>query len=401
MTAEPTPIPRSGARLGQEYDQLRKTGDVHQVLLPDTSLAWLVTNPEVAARALADPRLALNRRNSRGGWSGFALPPALDANLLNLDAPDHTRLRRLVGPAFSPQRVAALRPGIRRAAEHLLDTLVATSGPTDLVTGYCNPLSVQVIADLMGVPEAGRTNLRAWTDTMLTSYPPDRDAIRQAVTELHGYVVDLIDIKQQQPGDDLLSALVTIEQDGDRLSRDELTSLAFLILFAGYENTANLIASAVLWLLDHGGLNVVPSSEAIEGTLRHEPPAPVAIRRFPTEDIIIGGVTIPAGDTVLLSIAAATRGADGNAARLAFGNGPPLLPRCGPGPGRGRGGTHRAGPSATRSDARRAPFPGPVASDVSHPRPRRTPGRLVAVRDDRMAGHYLGGNGQREVADAR
>lgn len=322
MTAEPTPIPRSGTRLGPEYDQLRKTGDVHQVLLPDASLAWLVTNPEVAARALADPRLALNRRNSRGGWSGFALPPALDANLLNLDAPDHTRLRRLVGPAFSRQRVAALRPGIRRAAEHLLDTLVATSGPTDLVTGYCNPLSVQVIADLMGVPEAGRTNLRAWTDTMLTSYPPDRDAIRQAVTELHGYVVDLIDIKQQQPGDDLLSALVTIEQDGDRLSRDELTSLAFLILFAGYENTANLIASAVRWLLDHGGLNVVPISEAIEGTLRHEPPAPVAIRRFPTEDIIIGGVTIPAGDTVLLSIAAATRGADGNAARLAFGNGP-------------------------------------------------------------------------------
>ncbi len=322
MRAELAPIPRSGARLGQEYDQLRNAGDVHQVLLPDSSLAWLVTNPKLVSRALTDPRLALNRRHSRGSWSGFALPPALDANLLNLDAPDHTRLRRLVGPAFSPQRVSALRPRIRRTAEHLLDTLVATSGPVDLVTGYCTPLSVQVIADLMGVPEAGRADLRTWTDTMLTSYPPDRDAIRQAVVELHGYVVDLIDTKRQQPGDDLLSALVTIEQDGDRLTRDELTSLAFLILFAGYENTANLIASTVLRLLDHGGLRGVQLPEAIEETLRLEPPAPAAVRRFPTEEMTIGGATIPAGDIVLLSIAAATRGTAGNAARLAFGNGP-------------------------------------------------------------------------------
>ncbi|WP_033777039.1 cytochrome P450 family protein [Salinispora cortesiana] len=322
MRAELAPVPRSGARLGQEYDEFRKAGDVHQVLLPDSSLAWLVTNPELVSRALADPRLALNRRHSRGGWSGFALPPALDANLLNLDAPDHTRLRRLVGPAFSPQRVAALRPRIRRTAERLLDTLVAAGSPVDLVTGYCTPLSVQVIADLLGVPEAGRADLRTWTDTMLTSYPPDRAAIRQTVVELHGYVVNLIAAKQQQPGDDLLSALITIEQDGDRLTRDELTSLAFLILFAGYENTANLIASTVLRLLDHGGVREVQISDAIEETLRLDPPAPAAIRRFPTEEMTIGGATIPAGDTVLLSIAAATRGADGNATRLAFGNGP-------------------------------------------------------------------------------
>ncbi|WP_026189875.1 cytochrome P450 family protein [Salinispora mooreana] len=322
MRAELAPIPRSGVRLGQEYDEFRKTGDVHQVLLPDSSLAWLVTDPELVSRALADPRLALNRRHSRGGWSGFALPPALDANLLNLDAPDHTRLRRLVGPAFSPQRVAALRPRIRRTAEHLLDALVTAGGPVDLVTGYCTPLSVQVIADLMGVPEGGRTDLRTWTDTMLTSYPPDRAAIRRTVVELHGYVVNLIAAKQQQPGDDLLSALVTIEQDGDRLTRDELTSLAFLILFAGYENTANLIASTVLRLLDRGGIREARILEAIEETLRLEPPAPVAVRRFPTEEMAIGGATIPAGDTVLLSIAAATRGVDGSATRLAFGNGP-------------------------------------------------------------------------------
>lgn len=322
MRAELASIPRSGVRLGQEYDEFRIAGDVHQVLLPDSSMAWLVTDPELVSRALADPRLALNRKHSRGGWSGFALPPALDANLLNLDAPDHTRLRRLVGPAFSPQRVATLRPRIRRTAEHLLDTLVAAGGPVDLVTGYCTPLSVQVIADLMGVPEAGRRDLRTWTDTMLTTYPPDRAAIRRAVVELHGYVVNLITAKQQQPGDDLLSALVTIEQDGDRLTRDELTSLAFLILFAGYENTANLIASTVLRLLDRGGIREVRVPEAIEETLRLEPPAPAAVRRFPTEELTIGSATVPAGDTVLLSIAAATRGTDGNATRLAFGNGP-------------------------------------------------------------------------------
>lgn len=321
------PIPTSADRLGEEYDRLRKLGGVHRTVLPDGSYAWLVTRHRDVTNALADPRLSLDRRHARGGWSGFALPPALDANLLNMDPPDHTRIRRLVTSTFTAQRVRALRPEIRQVADELLDAL-PDSGTTDLVAAYCAPLSVRVIADLLGVPTAARHDFRQWTDIMLTTRPPDWHAVKQAIVELHGYVVDLLAEKRRHPGDDLLSALIAAGTDSDRLSADELTSLAFLILFAGYENSASLITSTVLMLLrrgDHlGGQNRDQLAAAVEETLRLDPPAPLAIRRFPVEDLTIGDTTIPAGDTVLLAIAAANRDPRANvedANHLAFGRG--------------------------------------------------------------------------------
>ncbi|MEH1012536.1 cytochrome P450 [Micromonospora sp. CPCC 206060] len=321
------PIPCSADRLGEEYDRLRTLAGVHRAVLPDGSHAWLVTGHPDVANGLADPALSLDRRHSRGGWSGFALPPALDANLLNMDPPDHTRIRRLVASAFSPQRVRAMRPAIRQTADGLLDEL-PFSGTADLVTAYCAPLSVHVIADLLGIPTGARRDFRAWTDTLLATHPPDRQAARQAIVEMHGFVVDLLAGKREQPGADLLSALVSAENDNDRLSANELTSLAFLILFAGYENSANLIASTTLALLRQpeplGRLDRDQLAEAVEETLRLDPPAPVAIRRFPVHDIVVDGTTIPAGDTVLLAIAAANRdlrvGTDGGG-HLAFGRG--------------------------------------------------------------------------------
>ncbi|MBO4209177.1 cytochrome P450 family protein [Micromonospora echinofusca] len=321
------PIPCSADRLGEEYDRLRTLSGVHRAVLPDGSHAWLVTGHRDVADGLADPRLSLDRRHSRGGWSGFALPPALDANLLNMDPPDHTRIRRLVASAFSPQRVRAMRPAIRRTADGLLDEL-PFSGTTDLVAAFCAPLSVHVIADLLGIPAGARRDFRAWTDTLLATHRPDRQAARQAIVEMHGFVVELLARKREQPGADLLSALVSVENDDDRLSANELTSLAFLILFAGYENSANLIASTTLALLRQpeplGRLDRDQLAAAVEETLRLDPPAPVAIRRFPVQDIVVDGTTIPAGDTVLLAIAAANRdsrvGVD-NTGHLAFGRG--------------------------------------------------------------------------------
>ncbi len=304
------------------YEQLRAEGPVHRITGPDGRPAWLVTRYEDVRRALADPRLSLDKRHALpGSYRGFALPPALDANLLNMDPPDHTRVRRLVARAFTPGRVEKLRAPVRRVADTLLDAVVA-DGETDLLRSYAGPLPITVICDLLGIPEQDRHDFRAWTDAMLVPDPARPEAAREAVGTMLRFFTGLIAAKRAAPADDLLSDLIAVRDGdgaragdgaGDRLSEDELTSLAFLILFAGYENTVHLIANSVLALLDHPGelrrLREHPEelAAATEEFMRYEGPAALAIRRFPVEDLTIGEVTVPAGETVLLSLASANR----------------------------------------------------------------------------------------------
>ncbi|MEX2982748.1 cytochrome P450 [Streptomyces sp. C36] len=297
------------------YARLREAGSVHRVTGPDGRPAWLVTRYDDVRRALADPRLSLDRRHALpGNYSGFSLPPALDANLLNMDPPDHTRVRALVVKAFTPGRVDRLRVPVRRVADELLDAVEAgDERRTDLLESYAGPLPIIVICDLLGVPPHARQDFRAWTDALVT---PDRERphlMKEAVAGLMGYFTGLIRAKRAEPGDDLLSDLIAVRDGEDALSEDELTSLAFLILFAGYENTVHLIANAVLALLDHPRLlselraNPDGLGAAVEEIGRWDGPIPLAIRRFPLEDMEIGGVRVPAGETVLLSIASANR----------------------------------------------------------------------------------------------
>ncbi len=295
------------------YDKLREAGPVHRVTGPDGKPAWLVTRYEDVRKGLADPRLSLDKRNALpGNYSGFSLPPALDANLLNMDPPDHTRVRRLVVKAFTPGRVDKLRAPVRRVADELLDAVEA-DGRTDLLATYAGPLPIIVICDLLGIPQRDRRDFRVWTDALIT---PDRERphlMKEAIAGMMRFFTGLIESKRAEPADDLLSDLIAVEDGGDTLSRDELTSLAFLILFAGYENTVHLIANAVLALLDHPAhlreLRKNPDGleAAVEELSRWDGPAPLAIRRFPLEDMEIGGVTVPAGETVLLSVASANR----------------------------------------------------------------------------------------------
>ncbi|HTJ33699.1 MAG TPA: cytochrome P450 [Dactylosporangium sp.] len=294
------------------YATLRESGPAHQVTLPDGSPIWLLTRYEDVRAALADPRLSLDKRNSAGGWAGFSLPPRLDANLLNMDAPDHTRIRRLVAPAFTPRRVEALRPSIERTANDLLDRLAADA-EADLLTGYATPLSIATICELLGLPDADADRMRAWTNTLMSPPPDDPKAPARAVMAIEGFLVDLIRRKRAEPTDDLLTAMITAHDADDRLSEEELTSLAFLTIFAGYENSINLIGNCVLALLHRPHLldDVREDADlrraAIDETLRHEPAAQLSIRRFAREDLTYDSVTIPKGATVLLSLAAANR----------------------------------------------------------------------------------------------
>ncbi|MGX9885914.1 cytochrome P450 family protein [Streptomyces sp. NPDC002276] len=341
------------------YQRLRDSAPVHRIAGPDGTPAWLVTRYEDVRAALADPRLSLDKRHATAGtYKGFALPPALDANLLNMDPPDHTRIRRLVGRAFTPlssaarlrgapadvesttvlspsglrapalstsarpsgslavRRTEQLRTPIRRTADQLLDAL-GENGDADLIASYAAPLPITVICDLLGVPDRHRRDFRVWTDTLVAPAPgTPPEAGKHAVVAMLGFFTQLLADKREEPGDDLLSDLIAVRDEGDRLSEDELMSLAFLILFAGYENTVQLIGNAVLALLQHpeqlAALRKDPGQlpAAVEEFLRYEGPALLAIRRFPVEDVTIGGVTIPAGETVWVSPSAANRDPD-------------------------------------------------------------------------------------------
>ncbi|MFI6350467.1 cytochrome P450 [Streptomyces sp. NPDC050560] len=327
------------------YARLRESSAVCPVSAPGGAPAWLVTRYADVARALADPRLSLDKRHAADGYRGFDLPPALDRNLLNMDGDDHARVRRLAAQAFTPARAERLRPAVQRAADALLDTverrLAATGGGapgitrqgggegtvpaetgepdladptvTDLVATYAAPLPTVVICEILGVPEGDRPDFRRWTEAMVAPDPTNPDGIKQAVGGLWAYFGQLIAAKRAAPGDDLLSDLIAAHEAADHLTGDELTSLAFLLLTAGFENTALLIANAVLTLLTHPDQlallleqpDLIPG--AVDELARFEGPAPVAIRRFATEDCTIGDVTVPKGGTVLVSLASANR----------------------------------------------------------------------------------------------
>lgn len=295
--------------------RLREAGPVHRVTMPDGTSVWLVTRYADVHRALADPRLSLSKRNAKpGGYQGFSLPPALDANLLNLDAPDHTRLRRLAGPAFTARRVAELRPALEDAARGLADGVaarLAAEGSADLVADFATPYAVLAISELLGVPEASRGRFREWTAGLLGA-GATREGMAAVVREMYAFFLALVADKRAHPSSDLLSDLVAARDADDRLGEDELTSLAFLLLFAGYENSANLIASSAYAMFADEKIRAAAAdgdgiAALVEEVARHESPALLAIRRFPVEDVEIGGAVIPAGETVMLALATANR----------------------------------------------------------------------------------------------
>lgn len=298
------------------YARWRQDGPVHRTATPDGLPVWVVTRYSDVRAALADPRLSLSKQHARpGGYRGFSLPPALDANLLNLDPPDHHRLRRLVARAFTPARTESLRPVIGQHAEGLLDA-IASRGHADLIEEFAVPLPLTVIGELLGVPAGPRADFRRWTSALIAPDPSEPARGKEALTGIVRLLSELIAARRASLGDDLLSAMIAARDDGDKLSEDELLSLAFLILWAGYENSVHLIGNSILALLSSpepmGGLlagGSLPGS-VIEELIRFADPNQYSLRRFATEGLSIGGVRVMAGDTVLLCLASANRDAD-------------------------------------------------------------------------------------------
>ncbi|WP_259454303.1 cytochrome P450 family protein [Streptomyces ginkgonis] len=294
--------------------RLREDTPVVRVTLPEGTSAWVVTREADVRAWLGDPRLSLDKTHSTTGYRGFSLPPELDSNLLNMDGADHLRLRRLVSQAFTPRRVEELRPRIEEAAGRLADGVAAAgrSGPVDLVRAYAGPLPMTVIGDLFGLPAEGRRPFAELIGSVIGARTPD--STRAAVAAIAAFMRELIDGRRAAPGEDLLSGLIAARDEGDRLSESELVSLAFLIVGAGIENVTHLISGGVHTLLTHPGQLAAVRADpegllpaAVEELLRCVHPNVTAIRRFPVEDIEVGGTVIPRGETVLLALAAAHR----------------------------------------------------------------------------------------------
>jgi cytochrome P450 len=284
---------------------------------------WVLTRYADIAAVLQDPRFSTDRQQAnifrslgllRSLQPDFSL--AITRNLLMLDPPDHTRLRRLVSKAFTPRVIEGLRPRIQQIVDQLLDAQRDTA-EIDLIRDLASPLPVIVIAEMLGVPPADRARFKAWSDALVTLLDPLQAEggllpAQSAYVEFCEYFRRIFDERRRQPRDDLVSALVAVEEQGDSLQEAELLSLCMLILGAGNETTTNLIGNAVVALLHHPEerrrLQADPwlIATAVEEFLRYDSPIQ-ATDRVATQDCEIAGKPIRKGQLVGLLLGAANR----------------------------------------------------------------------------------------------
>ncbi|MFG2996903.1 cytochrome P450 [Streptomyces sp. NPDC048340] len=302
------------------YARLREAGPVHEVIASAAEFepSWLVVGHEAARQALNHP--ALSKDWAGSGKFPDALATAANSNMLESDPPHHTRLRRLVAREFTARRMEAMRPRIQQITDELLDAMAARpERSADLIKSLAFPLPMTVICELLGVPDLDRERFRYWSNEVVAPTPGALD--NNAHQHLSSYLAELVEAKAKAPGEDLLSALIrTRDEDGDSLSPDELIGMAFLLLVAGHETTVNLISNGVRALLAHPGQLAELRGDfdglldgAVEEMLRYDGPVQNSTFRFAREDLEIAGTAIPAGATVLVSLA----GADRDPARFA------------------------------------------------------------------------------------
>ena len=294
------------------YAQWRQTGPVRPVVLPGGFGGWLVTSYEDARQALTDPRLSQAIQPPQvNGPIPLDIGAAIGHHMLAVDPPDHTRLRRLVTGAFTARRIEALRPRIEKITDELLDAMAGRE-QVDLIDALAFPLPIQVICELLGIPSQDRDSFRSWSNTLVGGEALHVQ-LPAAMTALVSYVRALIADRRQHPGDDLLSGLIAVRDQADRLSEDELSSMVFLLLIAGHETTVNLIGNGSYLLLSHRErwerLRADPAllPAAIEEFLRYESPVETATFRITTQAIKIGGAIVPAGEIVVVSLLSANR----------------------------------------------------------------------------------------------
>lgn len=287
------------------YERLRSENPIHRMRLIN---AWALTGYDDALAILQDHRRFSSGENK--------LEYAPYRTMLDLDPPDHTRLRSLVSKAFTPRAVAALGPRIQEIVDELLDDL-ADSDSFDLISDFAFPFPVIVIAEMLGIPAEDRDKFNVWSNDIALAVEPILSGeeivrVERASDEIIEYFEGVIEQRRREPRDDMLSALLAAEEAGDRLSHDELLGTLMLLLVAGNETTRSLIGNGMLALLKNPEQlqQLREDSDllgsAIDEMLRYDSPVQIIIRVV-LEDTEFKGKQFRAGQKVIILVGAANR----------------------------------------------------------------------------------------------
>ncbi len=291
------------------YRYLQEHEPLCRVRLPYGEEAWLATRYE-DFKTLRDTRLF--RAATAADDQPRRTPDVLSLGLMDMDPPEHTRVRELVAKAFAARQVERMRPRIEQIADELVTAMLAAGSPADLVRSFALPLTVNVIGELVGVPPADRSRFETSIEGAMSAAPPTEYRLGEHIADLVAYTSDLLARRRREPADDLLDALIRANDSERRLSDDELLYLVIILLGAGYQTSKSQIGNFVYVLLTHPDqwelLRQRPEliNGAVEELLRFTPMAPItSIPRYAKVDVQLSGGTVRAGEPVFVSQMAA------------------------------------------------------------------------------------------------
>lgn len=297
-----------------EYRLLREDEPVSRLAFPDGKVGWLLTRHEDVRALLSDHRFSSDRLRTSTPVRSFPIRPNEPifraGSFIGMDAPEHTRYRRILTRWFTTRRMRALNPRIEQIVTDHLDAMERTGPPVDLVPAFALPIPSLVICELLGVPYEDRTAFQGWTGTLLR-VGADEKVVYAARDALWDYMRGLVDRKRREPDDALLGSLVHDPEAG--LTTEELTGVGLLLLVAGHETTANMLALGTLTLLSHPdqlrALRERPEliDGAVEELLRYLSIVQFGLVRVAKEDVVLAGRRISAGETVVAALSAANR----------------------------------------------------------------------------------------------
>ena len=309
------PFGRDRLELDPLYARLRRDEPVCRVRLPYGRPAWLVTARDLAKQVLSDQRFSreatLEGDNPRE--DPLDLQQQVPDSILNMDPPRHTRIRQLVGKAFTSRRVEQMRPRARQIAAGLIEDMTAAGPPGDLVAGFSSAFPAIVICELLGVPDADRPKFRRWTTAMVSTSTASPEEQQEIFLGAFSYFGELFARRRERPSDDLITGLVQARDNDDRLTEMELLVFANALLVGGYETTASQITNMVYTLLTRpqqleqlqARPQLIPG--AVEEMLRYIVLGDVINPRNATVDVQLGDVLVRAGEPVLAAATAADR----------------------------------------------------------------------------------------------
>ncbi|PAF33349.1 cytochrome P450 [Paenibacillus sp. 7516] len=301
------------------YEKLRAEEPVHRLLLPSGHAAWMVTRYEDAVNILQDGRFVTGVLDNRNNETEESLPPhqaIISRNLISVGPEDHRRLRRLIQKAFTPRMIERLRGRIVEISDELLDKIQAgNTREFDLIEDYAFPLPIIVICEMLGVPLKDQDKFRAWSNTIMESVSnpqmnQESDEVMKAFVD---YLQKLITERRNHIQQDLISDLISIEEEGDKLTEQELYALVFVLIIAGHETTVNLIGNGMLALLEHPQQKQLLMEQpdliqaAVEEVLRFNGPAEISNVRWAAENVDFQGIQIRQGDMMLVALSSANR----------------------------------------------------------------------------------------------